>query len=303
MTASTNRVPGLPPDGSPDLSVWVTAQKDARTQRRGRYLPAATAHPGKMLPAIAATAITRYTRPGDLILDPMCGIGTTLIEAIRLGRDAAGVEYEPRWAQVAAAGITRARRDGATGNAEVICGDARQLPQLAPASMRGQAALVLTSPPYGSSLHGQVTAEPRPGGGGVAKYDNRYSRDPVNLAHHGYDSLIAGLTAILTGCTVLLRPGGTVVITARPWRHRGELTDFPAAVVAAGQAAGLHPAERHVALLAGLRDGQVVARPSFFQLDNVRKARAAGQPCHLVCHEDILIFTKTPDGGTAGAAA
>ena len=46
------------------LSVWVTAQQDARTQRRGRYLPAATAHPAKMLPAIAATAITRYSEPG-----------------------------------------------------------------------------------------------------------------------------------------------------------------------------------------------------------------------------------------------
>ena len=87
------------------LSVWATAQQDARTQRRGRYLPAATAHPAKMLPAIAATAITRYTEPGDLVADPMCGIGTTLVEAIHLGRDAIGVEYEPRWAHIAAANI------------------------------------------------------------------------------------------------------------------------------------------------------------------------------------------------------
>jgi modification methylase len=296
-TASAAAVPGFPGDASPALSVWVTAQKDARAQRRGRYLPEATAHPGKMLPAIAATAITRYSRPGDLVIDPMCGIGTTVIEAIRLGRDGIGVEYEPRWGRLAAAGITRARRDGASGDGQVITGDARSLPQLAPASLRGQAALVLTSPPYGPSLHGQVTAEARPGGGGVVKYDNRYSRDPVNLAHHGYDSLIAGLTAILAGCAVLLRPGGTVVITARPWRRHGELTDFPSAVVAAGQAAGLRPAERHVALLAGLRDGGLVPRPSFFQLDNVRKARAAGHPWHLVCHEDVLIFTTTASPG------
>ena len=47
-----------------------------------------------MLPAIAATAITRYTEPGDLVADPMCGIGTTLVEAIHLGRDAIGIEYE-----------------------------------------------------------------------------------------------------------------------------------------------------------------------------------------------------------------
>ena len=51
------------PVPDPPLSVWATAQQDARTQRRGRYLPASTAHPAKMLPAIAATAITRFTEP------------------------------------------------------------------------------------------------------------------------------------------------------------------------------------------------------------------------------------------------
>ena len=45
----------------------------------------------------------------------MCGIGTTLIEAVHLGRDAIGVEYEPRWAALAADGIALARRQGATG--------------------------------------------------------------------------------------------------------------------------------------------------------------------------------------------
>ena len=61
-----------------------------------------------MLPTIAATAITRYTKPGDLVTDPMCGIGTTLIEAVHLGRDGIGVEYEPRWAAIAAEGIALA---------------------------------------------------------------------------------------------------------------------------------------------------------------------------------------------------
>src|SRR5262245_48486118 len=88
---------GPAPEADLLLSVWPTAQQEAPTQRRGRYLPAATAHPAKMLPAIAATAITRYTQPGDLVADPMCGIGTTLIEAVHLGRDAVGTEYEPRW--------------------------------------------------------------------------------------------------------------------------------------------------------------------------------------------------------------
>jgi hypothetical protein len=255
-----------------------------------------------MLPAIAATAIARYTQPGDLVADPMCGIGTTLVEAIHLGRDAIGVEYEPRWAHIAAANITHARRQGAPGEAEVVRGDARQLPALLPAGMAGRVALVVTSPPYGRSVHGQVRAVQRAGGGRVEKYDNRYSDDPANLAFHCLDGLLAGFTQILTGCAALLRPGGTVVVTARPWRQRGELVDLPGAVIAAGANAGLIPAERCVALLAGLRGQHLIPRPSFFQLDNIRKARARGEPWHLIVHEDVLIFSAlaTPPS-TAGA--
>jgi hypothetical protein len=286
--------------GSPDvfLSVWATAQRDARTQRQGRYLPGSMAHPGKMLPAIAATAITRYTRPGDLVADPMCGIGTTLVEAIHLGRDALGIEYEGRWAGLAAANITHARQHGAAGNAEVIRGDARQLAALLPPGAAGQAALILTSPPYGPSIHGQVQAEARAGDrGGVRKYDNSYGTDPANLARRRLDDLLAGITQILAASRILLRPGGTVVLTTRPWRHRGELTDFPSMVLEAGTAAGLLPAGRCVALLAGLRGGQIIARPSFFQMENVRKARRKGEPWHLIVHEDVLIFTTPPGSG------
>jgi len=38
------------------------------------------------------------------------------------------------------------------------------------------------------------------------------------------------------------------------------------------------PAACHVALLAGLRGDHRVARPSFFQLDNIRKARRRVSP-------------------------
>ena len=61
-------------------------------------------------------------------------------------------------------------------------------------------------------------------------------------------------------------------------------------MLATGAAAGLIPVERCVALLAGLRDGQLIPRPSFFQLRNLREARARGKPWHLIAHEDVLIF-------------
>jgi hypothetical protein len=55
-----------------------------------------------------------------------------------------------------------------------------------------------------------------------------------------------------------------------------------------------------VALLAAVRDGGLVARPSFFQLQAVRKARRAGTPMHLIAHEDVLVF-QAPTISTSSA--
>ncbi|MEU2610703.1 DNA methyltransferase [Micromonospora sp. NPDC007271] len=276
------------PDG---LSVWATAQKTGPVQRRGRYVPESVKHPARMLPAIAAHAVHAYTQPGDLVLDPMCGIGTTLVEAIHAGRDAIGVEYESRWSNIADANITHAHAQGAAGRASVVRGDATRLAALLPAALAGQVALVVTSPPYGPTVHGLV----RPGADGVEKFDNTYGTDRGNLAYRDLTGLADGFEQILAGCAMLLRPGGTVVVTARPWRKNGQLVDLPSAVIAAGVRAGLVPTERCVALLAAVRDGQLVARPSFFQLQAVRKARIAGTPLHLITHEDVLIFRR-PEG-------
>jgi tRNA1(Val) A37 N6-methylase TrmN6 len=279
-------------------SVWVTGQRSAPVQRRGRYVKESTQHPARMLPAIAAHAIAAYTKPGDLVLDPMCGIGTTLVEATHLGRDATGVEFEGRWSDIAAANIRLAHAQGATGRAMVVRGDATTLTDLIPAALHGQFALVVTSPPYGQAVHGLV----RPTADGVIKSANRYStdRDRGNLAHRDLAGLLDGFTRILTGCHQLLHPGGTVVVTARPWRRNGELIDLPSGVVAAGTAAGLVPVERCVALLAALRDGRLVARPSFFQLQQVRKAITRGVPMHVITHEDVLILRKPENHSSSG---
>ena len=83
-----------------------------------------------MLPELARRAIYAYSDPGDLVVDPMCGIGTTLVEAIHLDRNALGIELERRWAALATANLALAREHGAAGKAGVLEGDARELPRL-----------------------------------------------------------------------------------------------------------------------------------------------------------------------------
>jgi modification methylase len=60
------------------------------------------------------------------------------------------------------------------------------------------------------------------------------------------------------------------------------------------EAAGLVLYERNAALLVGLRDERLIPRPSFFQLDRVRKARARGLPLRIIAHEDVLVFRQSP---------
>ncbi len=108
---ATQPVP-LPSTPEVPLAVWPVAQTSAPTQRRAAsYHPGCTVHPGKMLPALAARIVSEYSQPGELIVDPMCGVGTTLVEAASLGRRAIGVEVEARWAELAVpTSITRSER-------------------------------------------------------------------------------------------------------------------------------------------------------------------------------------------------
>lgn len=276
-------------------SVWLTAQHPSRTQHAGRYTPETFAHPAKMLPALVRTAILAYTDPGDLVADPMCGIGTTLVEAVHTGRRALGIEYEPRWARITRDNLALAAGQGATADVEVICDDARRATADLTLTHPGTIKLLVTSPPYGASSHGQVHATTSHG---VHKRDYRYSHDPGNLAHHRLPDLLAGFTDILRGCLPLLAPGGHVVITARPFRAHGalrtdgQLLDFPSLVHDAAINAGLQPLQRCVALLVGIRDGQLVSRTSFFHQHNIRQARNRDIPALVTAHEDILRLRK-----------
>lgn len=52
-------------------------------------------YPTRFAPAVPAKLIETLSAPGDVVLDPFCGSGTTLVEARRLGRSAIGVDLSP----------------------------------------------------------------------------------------------------------------------------------------------------------------------------------------------------------------
>ena len=64
--------------------------------------------PAKFPPQLPALFIENMTAPGDTVLDPMAGSGTTLVEAARLGRCAVGCDIDPLALMVAGAKLSPA---------------------------------------------------------------------------------------------------------------------------------------------------------------------------------------------------
>jgi DNA modification methylase len=52
-------------------------------------------YPAKFIPHIPRELIAAYSRPGETIWDPMCGSGTSLVEAALAGRSAIGSDINP----------------------------------------------------------------------------------------------------------------------------------------------------------------------------------------------------------------
>jgi DNA modification methylase len=69
---------------------WTFAHADTQYLTHGFH-----PYPARMVPQIANRVITRYSKPGDLILDPFCGSGGVLVEAKLLGTNSVGVDINP----------------------------------------------------------------------------------------------------------------------------------------------------------------------------------------------------------------
>ncbi|BCB85911.1 TRM11 family SAM-dependent methyltransferase [Phytohabitans suffuscus] len=91
--------------------------------------------------ALVEAALEEFTSPGDLVLDPFAGFGTTLVVAERMGRRAIGVELLDERVD-----LIRGRLSGG-GDVRVVQGDARNLSAL----VDGPIDLCMTSPPYMSA--------------------------------------------------------------------------------------------------------------------------------------------------------
>jgi modification methylase len=59
-------------------------------------------HPAPFPMELAVRLIRMFSFNDDIVLDPFCGSGTTMVAALRLGRNSIGVEIDPEYCRMAA---------------------------------------------------------------------------------------------------------------------------------------------------------------------------------------------------------
>lgn len=265
---------------TPLPSVWPTGQRGPLAQLRDAgCVPGTDTDTERIPPAVAACAIAAYSRPGDLVVDPCCGAGTVLTEALRARRHALGLTNCARWWTLARANITATKTAGAWHDGSVLDAQPKVLGTIRAAALIGQVGLVLTAM--------RTESDALIGGG----------RDRI-------ESSLARFAATLHYCEPLLRSGGRLVVVAQPRRGLdGTLVDLTSSVIAAAAAAGLEPIERCVALNAELRGARLVVRTSIADRRAVARVSIGGAPVALTAHHEVLVFGLASDVALAAARA
>jgi integrase len=219
-----------------------------------------------MLPELARRIVTEYSRPGGLVVDPMAGIGTTVVEAAALGRRSIGVELEARWLDLAATNVEEALAPSERSLVELRLGDATRLAEIG-GDLSGRVDLVCTSPPYACEA-GVIDKPAWIAGASLCPSDSlNYSTERANLGHARGTAYESGVARVYAGCFDLLRPGGVLAVVTKNTRRRGRTLDLAGLTVALAREAGFTYLQHVVALHVAIRDGELVGRPSFMAHD------------------------------------
>lgn len=198
----------------------------SRLERRGYYAPEEKGKGGHIAKTplhIARWAVQKYTKPGDWVLDPTIGSGTTAVEAATQGRSAAGMELE--YGKVLEANLAKCMAGAAEGvGVTVGTGDARNIGDFLTQFKKGQFKLVVNNPPYSGDVS---MPSPSKEGRGKAFRDKetQFKYDP-NLPNIAFLKEGAEywqtMEAIYRQCLDYLAKGGHFVIGIKDMMRKRE---------------------------------------------------------------------------------
>lgn len=155
------------------------------TQFRKKYFtPDSFAHPAKMNAYLLLWIVENYTKPNETILDPMAGMGTTML-GCTLRRNVVLVELEEKFCNMCKSNWEKVssmpQLGYRTGECNIVQGDARNL--------EGLFDSVITSPPYSEGLGHQHRKYGRDIEASKSIQAPEYSRSPDNIGNLPYGQI------------------------------------------------------------------------------------------------------------------
>lgn len=206
-----------------DPKSWLKFQKSWFVHNPPPRKKDVLVHPAKFPETMAQEFIEFFTKQGETVLDPMAGTGSTLVAALRAGRNSYGVELNPKYAQIAQEIVDEER--AALGEkveglrSQVVCGDAAQIAGYGFPTID----YVLTSPPYWDMLRAKGS-ENQKKRRSSEELDVHYSDDPNDLGNIGdYEAFVAKLVGIYQGLKPLLREKAYLTIIVKNVKKGGRI--------------------------------------------------------------------------------
>lgn len=206
-----------------DPKRWLKFQKSWFIHNPPPRKKGVLVHPAKFPETLAQEFIEFFTKQGENVLDPMAGTGSTLVAALRAGRNSYGIELNPKYAEIAKQIIEeeRAVLGGSVSNLQslIINDDATQVTTYQLPS----ANYVLTSPPYWDMLHAKG-AETQKKRRASDELDVHYSDDPRDLGNiRDYEEFLAKLIHIYRGLKPLLCEKAYLTIIVKNVKKGGKI--------------------------------------------------------------------------------
>jgi DNA modification methylase len=180
-------------------------------------------HGGQKPPELCADLIKTFTKAGQRVLDPFAGVGGTLIGASISGRDALGIELNPRWVEVYGQVCEREP----IAPQEMRCGDSRQI---LPTLETGSFDLLLTDVPYWDmDLRRRSTGKfKRAGGAAVERRRSKLSpfgeetAPPEKTGIQGFEAWLTFMADLFMESRRVLRPKAYMAIFIGDMYHSGQ---------------------------------------------------------------------------------
>ncbi len=171
-------------------------------------------HPAVFPIGLPQKCIELFTHKGELVLDPFVGIGTTLIAACDLERNAVGFDLNPRYIDFTNQRLAQLDSSLFTHDTKqiAVCDDAINIPKYI---KKETVSLCVTSPPYANMLNHLRLNKSIRGDLRENKHymkNQQYSNHPCDLGTMSLEEYVIALAEIYKGILPLLKRRAHCVI-------------------------------------------------------------------------------------------